>query len=185
MYASAAVVEGASSTALFNSFEFTPNEHIRNSFEFASSASMIYEEQDIIDPENCSGFTKIVLPSLSQREYINDIHICNDLDATKKSDINDVINAFSEIFSDVPSKTECIEHKIIVSTDDPVRRKPYPLPFTSEQIVRDEISEMIKNDIIEPSDSPYSSPMFRSLSLGLEVKNVIMPSFVQCFLIRG
>ena len=159
VYASAAVVEGASSTALFNSFELTPNEHIRNSFEFASSASMIHEEQDIIDPENCSGFTKIVLPSLSQREYINDIHICSDLDATKKSDINDVVNAFSEIFSDVPSKTECIEHKIIVSTDDPVRRKPYPLPFTSEQIVRDEISEMIENDIIEPSDSPYSSPI--------------------------
>ena len=70
-----------------------------------------------------------------------------------------MVNAFSEIFSEVPSKTECIEHKIIVSTDDPVRRKPYPLPFTSEQIVRDEISEMIENDIIEPSDSPYSSPI--------------------------
>ena len=143
---SAAVVMGASSMALINSFS-------------PAFASMIHEEHDSVDIEDTSGLTKLIIPSLKQKETICDTKTYNKLDTDQTTEVENLLEIFSEIFSDVPSKTECITHKIKLSSSDPVRRKPYPLPFTSEQIVRDEISSMIDNDIIEPSDSPYSSPI--------------------------
>ena len=47
-------------------------------------------------------------------------------------------------FSDVPTKTECLEHKIILSHSTAVGRKPFPILFISEQIVRGEIFNMIE-----------------------------------------
>ena len=37
--------------------------------------------------------------------------------------------------------------------------KPYPLPFTSLDVVKDEVRSMLDLDVIEPSDSPYCSPI--------------------------
>ena len=143
---SAAVVMSASSLALINSFS-------------PAFASMIHEEHDSVEIEDTSGLTKLIMPSLKQKETICDTQTYSKLDPGQITEVENLLEIFSEIFSDVPSKTECITHKIKLSSSDPVRRKPYPLPFTSEQIVRDEISSMIDNDIIEPSDSPYSSPI--------------------------
>lgn len=42
-------------------------------------------------------------------------------------------------------------------TGNPVRKKPYPVSFALEQTVKDEVTEMLTMNTIEPSDSPYSS----------------------------
>ena len=72
---------------------------------------------------------------------------------SQKSDVNKVLLEFNEIFTDVPSKTDCIEHSIELVSEQPVKLRPYPLPFASEQIVRDEVEGMLKAGVIEPSTS--------------------------------
>ena len=166
---SAAVVMSASSLALINSFS-------------PAFASMIHEEHDSVDIEDTSGLTKLIMPSLKQKETICDTKTYSKLDPSQITEVENLLEIFSEIFSDVPSKTECITHKIKLSSSDPVRRKPYPLPFTSEQIVRDEISSMIDNDIIEPSDSPYSSPIVFSIvnfyaKFILHISDLLLPLY--------
>ena len=146
LQASAAIVMGASSEALVNSFS-------------PALASMIHEEHDSVGSEDTSGLTNIIIPSLKQTETIYDIKTYDSLNQEQTNDVKRLLESYSKIFSDVPSRTECITHNIKLSSSTPVRRKPYPLPFTSEQIVRDEVNSMIANDIIEPSDSPYSSPI--------------------------
>ena len=41
--------------------------------------------------------------------------------------------------------------------DEPVRAKPYPLPYNMRAVVEKEVKDMIKLGVIEPTNSPYSS----------------------------
>ena len=49
--------------------------------------------------------------------------------------------------------------EIPLTSDVPIRRKMYNLPFSSEEVVEKEIQVMLDLEIIEPSKSPYSSPV--------------------------
>ena len=49
--------------------------------------------------------------------------------------------------------------EIPLTSDVPIRRKMYNLPFSSKEVVEKEIQVMLALEIIEPSKSPYSSPV--------------------------
>ena len=49
--------------------------------------------------------------------------------------------------------------EIPLTSDVPIRRKMYNLPFSSKEVVEKEIQVMLDLEIIEPSKSPYSSPV--------------------------
>ena len=73
--------------------------------------------------------------------------------------MENLLSIFSDIFTDIPSQTNCIEHEIELTSEEPVKLKPYPLPFSSEPIVKEEIDNMLKAGVIQESTSPYSSPI--------------------------
>ena len=52
-----------------------------------------------------------------------------------------------------------MEHDIKLSTAEPVRSKGYPIQYKTREIMKSEIDEMIELGVIEPSISPYSSPI--------------------------
>ena len=41
----------------------------------------------------------------------------------------DTLVRYTEVFSDIPGKTDMIEHKIELTDNNPVRCRPYPLPY--------------------------------------------------------
>ena len=49
------------------------------------------------------------------------------------------------------------EHRIEVTTDQPVRTKVYPLPYAVRELIQKEVNEMLRMGIIEPSNSTYNS----------------------------
>ena len=59
----------------------------------------------------------------------------------------------------MPGLTNILEHKIVTNTDTPVRPKPYPLPYAMTEVVKEEVESMLQQGFIEPSESPYSSPI--------------------------
>ena len=66
---------------------------------------------------------------------------------------------YSDVLTDSPGLTNLAKHVIRLTSDKPVRTKPYPLPFMSREIVCEEVRRMLETEIIEPSKSPYSSPI--------------------------
>jgi len=52
-----------------------------------------------------------------------------------------------------------VEHKILLTDHNPIRCKPYPIPFALREAVKSEVEEMCRLGVIERSDSPYSSPL--------------------------
>ncbi|XP_066939693.1 uncharacterized protein [Macrobrachium rosenbergii] len=66
---------------------------------------------------------------------------------------------YKELFSDVPGRTSVLEHDVDVGNATPVKQSPYRLnPFKNE-VVAKEVDYMLKHDLIEPSQSPWSSPV--------------------------
>jgi len=50
-------------------------------------------------------------------------------------------------------------YSITLTTDEPVHSKPYPLPHAMQETIDKELENILQMGIIEPSTSPYASPI--------------------------
>jgi hypothetical protein len=55
--------------------------------------------------------------------------------------------------------TDVAEHSIDTGNSKPERQKPYRLPHAAQQEVENQINNMLKNNVIEESKSPWCSPI--------------------------
>ena len=55
--------------------------------------------------------------------------------------------------------TTVLEHTINTGTHPPVHQKLYPVPFAQRKVIQDHIDKMLKQGVIRPSNSPWSSPV--------------------------
>ena len=85
--------------------------------------------------------------------------ILNDL-GTKLSHLPSVQRKeqYREVFPDVPSKTNLIEHDVDVGDSAPIKQHPYRVSPMKKELLDKEVQYMLKNDIIEESQSNWSSP---------------------------
>ena len=99
------------------------------------------------------------LYSAGKGETYKDVTYAECLTPDQRKELEDLVHEFKDVFTDQPGSTCLAEHKIELTTDDPLRQKPYPLPFATRELVKEEIKKMLEADIIERSDSPYASPV--------------------------
>ena len=91
--------------------------------------------------------------------------VLNDLDDKLKhlsyeqrNELKDLMFKYKNLFPDVPTKTNLVYHDVDVNGATPVKQHPYRVNPIKLEIMRKEIKYMLENDIIEPSDSEWSSP---------------------------
>jgi hypothetical protein len=101
----------------------------------------------------------IELPSLKPKETVHDVHINPELTSERKAELEKLVEEYSDVFTDVPGSTNLIEHDIKLTSTTPVRSRPYPLPHAMRESFKSEIEEMHRLGIIEPTESPYASPV--------------------------
>ncbi|XP_033730000.1 uncharacterized protein LOC117319277 [Pecten maximus] len=99
------------------------------------------------------------LPGDRGNETQDDVVVCQDLTKDQSRDVQCLIQEFKDVLTDVPGSTSLIEHEIHTTTSDPVRVKSYPLPYTTKEVINEEVGKMLEMRVIEPSTSPYSSPV--------------------------
>ncbi|KAJ8039334.1 hypothetical protein HOLleu_17014 [Holothuria leucospilota] len=66
--------------------------------------------------------------------------------------------AFLEFSRNDPTRTNLIEHDVDVGDATPIKQHPYRVNPRKRQHLRDEVRYMLDHDIIEPSNSEWSSP---------------------------
>ena len=99
-------------------------------------------------------------PPKELEDLLNKIEV--EVDHEEKSQIRQLIENHQDVFS-LPGQplgcTELVKHDIVTPFQAPikqsVRRPPFLLKNTAEQ----EVQRMLKEDIIEPSNSPWASPV--------------------------
>ena len=71
----------------------------------------------------------------------------------------DLIVEFKDLFKDTPGRTTLLEHDVEIENSPPVKQCPYRLNPVKNSIVDAEVKYMMDNDLIEASNSPWSSPV--------------------------
>ena len=60
----------------------------------------------------------------------------------------------------MPGKTDLIkQHRVKLTSDKPIRSRPYPIPYSVRITLRKKLNDMFKMNIIRESRSPHSSPI--------------------------
>ncbi|KAJ8032010.1 hypothetical protein HOLleu_25409 [Holothuria leucospilota] len=79
-----------------------------------------------------------------------------DCDISKDESVHDVNSNTND--ADDPTRTNLIEHDVDVGDATPIKQHPYRVNPRKRQHLRDEVRYMLDHDIIEPSNSEWSSP---------------------------
>lgn len=79
--------------------------------------------------------------------------------AKHKQILRQLLDKHSDIFSDTPKLTNTYTHKIEVTDESKFVRRTYPIPIHHQHQVELEIQEMLKNGIIERSNSNFLNPL--------------------------
>ena len=96
---------------------------------------------------------------LQNSQILNDLGTkLSHLPLVQRKELAEVITQFREVFPDVPSKTNLIEHDVDVGDSAPIKQHPYRVSPMKKEILDKEVQYMLKNDIIEESQSNWSSP---------------------------
>lgn len=69
-------------------------------------------------------------------------------------------DAYQEVFSNTPGLTQTLSHHIKLRDDYAVRlQHSYPIPLALESTLRTELDKWLELGVVEPSRSPYCSPL--------------------------
>ena len=94
---------------------------------------------------------------LASTQTWRDVKVNESLTAEQKAEVTEMLQRYDEVLSTLPGCTNVEVHHIYTTTDEPVREKPYPLPYAVRETINKEIEEMLKLGVIRPSNSPYVS----------------------------
>lgn len=87
----------------------------------------------------------------------------NHLNAEEQDHVKGLINKTSDLFR-LPGEplkyTHIVAHKIATTDDKPINTKQYRFPPVHKDEINKQVADLIKNDIVSPSESPYNSPLW-------------------------
>ena len=76
----------------------------------------------------------------------------------EREQLKELINEYKHLFPNIPTKTNRKFHGVDFGNAIPVKQYPYRMnPFKKEYLQK-EIQDLLQNDLIEPSNSSWSTP---------------------------
>ena len=98
-------------------------------------------------------------PKLTNSEILQNLQgKLSHLTVDEQSDMKKLLFEFQHLFPDVPSCTTCIYHDIDMGSATPCKQHSNRVNPIKLESLQKEVEYMLKNNIIEPSQSEWSSP---------------------------
>lgn len=94
---------------------------------------------------------------------LNELFACENLSSEEKLSIMSVLYEYPYQFhlpGDKLKSTKVLKHRIQTTDDEPVNVRQYRCPQLQKFEMKKQIEQLLENDIIEPSSSPYNSPVW-------------------------
>ncbi|RXN33321.1 Transposon Ty3-I Gag-Pol [Labeo rohita] len=80
-------------------------------------------------------------------------------DSGNQEELLKLITTWPRTTSDILGRTSVVQHKITLTDDIPFKSQAYRVSPIKKQIIEEQVDQMLQDDIIEPSFSPWSSPV--------------------------
>ena len=84
------------------------------------------------------------------------------LSSAQQNQLYLLLQVYGDIFAEDDTdlgRTKRVNHKIDTGTSAPIRHHPRRIPFAKREQARELLEKMLKRDVVEPSTSPWSSPI--------------------------
>ena len=98
-------------------------------------------------------------PTAKKPESYRDVSISNTLTPEQRKEVETLMKQYPDVLSSLPGRIDRIQHDIKLLTSDPIRTKGYSIPYKTRSVMETEIQDMLDLGVMEPSISPYSSPI--------------------------
>ena len=76
--------------------------------------------------------------------------------------VEQLLKEYSSLFVSSPDKltrTNVVSHGVDTGTSSPIKQRAYRVPHTRKKVITDHVRDMLEKKIIEPSSSPWASPV--------------------------
>lgn len=103
--------------------------------------------------------------------------VLNHLPPERAKQLQKVLNKAPSLFRASLGKTDLVEHVIRLKEQQPIRQRPYRVPQQLVEKLQQEVEEMLRLGVIEPSNSEWCSPMviiFKKSLYVLTLENSIL-----------
>ena len=100
-----------------------------------------------------------IVPDYLREMYEN---MSAELSESERKQVRDLVIEFKNIFLKPGGKlgvTDLISHTIETENATPIKLTPRRVPLAQQEIIENEVEKMLKDGIVEPSDSPWSAPI--------------------------
>lgn len=115
-------------------------------------------QQIVLDVPECIAPTSLALPTTVPDTLLSKLG--EQLTSSQTSDLSKLLTEFAYVFSDKPGRTTLGVHHIELSPDTrPIRCTPYRQSPDKARVLKEELSNLLDQGIIEESSSPWASPI--------------------------
>ena len=85
--------------------------------------------------------------------------ILGHLTPSQSQDLRKLLNSYQTLFSDKPGRCDVLQHDVeLLPGSTPIRQHPYRIGPAKREVLKAEVSYLLKNGFAEPSKSPWASP---------------------------
>ncbi len=88
------------------------------------------------------------------KETAADVVLGEQLSEEQRVRLEDLIDRYEHIFTDLPGDSNLTEHQIELTSEEPVRSKPYVIPYNVRESLKEDIQAMLQMGVIRESKSP-------------------------------
>lgn len=133
-----------------------------------------YETVDVVREESVFGIVKAIVVDCvadttqdGQLEDYPELDSCgcaemdvnSALSTEERKRLMGMVSKYGDDLQDKPGVTNVLEHDIRMVSEKPIYVKNRSIPFSLENTVNTEVNDMLNLKIIEPSESPFCSPI--------------------------
>lgn len=109
---------------------------------------------------NLISFNRTTTESNEPDTHISDVDSISLLSEDEKRILTQFLTIELQLFKKAPGRTNLLEHVIKLKENiSPVKQRHYPRNPAMQEVINTEIDTMLKDDVIEESNSPWSSPI--------------------------
>ena len=114
-------------------------------------------ELELDTDEDDNGFLEI--GGYVAKESIADVITGPSISDTERAEFLDLAQEFSSLFTEAPGTMNLVQHHFNLTSSEPFRFKPYPVPYSMGESLKKHIDCMMRMGVIRESNSPYDSPV--------------------------
>ena len=84
-----------------------------------------------------------ICDTVRQKESVEDVHLSSGLTSEQVTEMKDILKDFPDVFTDIPGKTNLVECDIKLTSQEPVKVKQHPMPYSMTEDLKKEVQQML------------------------------------------